>query len=229
MTPTQRALLTRWRRLLASHWVILVVASISVALGLSKITREIFEGPRGGLGSLDASARAWVLAHRTPFGKQVLAALTLLGSTLATLILVSLLAFWLWRRKDHLVTAVFVSAPATAVLLLLGYREVMTRERPPGAAGIVANSSFPGGHVIVATSLWVTLMYLLWREKLLPLGPALLVAVVWPLLVAVSRIYLDVHWTSDVIAGWLLGLSLALAAAAVYERWRVTGGRLGRS
>jgi undecaprenyl-diphosphatase len=207
--------------LLASHWIILVVASISVALLVSKLIKEVFEGQFGGI---DHAVHSWVLAHQTHFGKNFFAGLTLLGSTVATLILVPLVAFWLWRRKERLVAAVFVSAPATAVLLLLALRELMTRQRPPGALGIVANPSFPGGHMIVATSLWVTLMYLLWRERLLPLMPALLVAVVWPLLVGVSRVYLDVHWTSDVIAGWLLGLSLALAAAAVYERWRLTGG-----
>jgi len=59
---------------------------------------------------------------------------------------------------------------------------------------------------------------------LLPLLPALVVAAGWPLLVGISRVYLDVHWPSDVVAGWLLGMSLALAAAAIYERWRVKGG-----
>jgi undecaprenyl-diphosphatase len=193
-------------------------------LALSKLIQELFERRPGGL---DRAARAWILAHRTAFGKHLFAGLTLLGSTVATLILVPLVALWLWRRKERLVAAVFVSAPTTAVLILLGLRELMTRPRPPGAAGVVANPSFPGGHMIVATSLWVSLMYLLWREKLVPLLPATLVLVVWPLLVGFSRVYLDVHWTSDVIAGWVLGLSLALAAAAVYERFRVKGIRPG--
>jgi len=217
VTPRTVSPLTRWHRLLASHWVALVTASITLALALSKLIQELFERRPG---PLDHAARAWILAHRTPFGKHLFAGLTLFGSTVATLILVPLVALWLWRRKERLVAAVFVSAPATAVVLLLGLRGVMERQRPPGAEGIVSNPSFPGGHMIVATSLWVTLMYLLWREKLVPLLPATLVVVVWPLLVGISRVYLDVHWTSDVIAGWLLGLSLALAAAAIYERFR---------
>jgi len=224
VTPRTVSPLTRWHRLLASHWVALVLGSLTLALALSKLIQELFERRPG---RLDHAARAWILAHRTAFGKQLFAGLTLLGSTVATLILVPLVALWLWRRKERLVAAVFVSAPTTAVLLLLALRELMTRPRPPGAAGVVANPSFPGGHMIVATSLWVSLMYLLWREKLVPLLPATLVLVVWPLLVGFSRVYLDVHWTSDVIAGWVLGLSLALAAAAVYERFRVKGIRPG--
>jgi len=63
-------------------------------------------------------------------------------------------------------------------------------------------------------------MYLLWREKLLPLLPAILIGLGWPFLVGLSRIYLDVHWASEVGAGWLLGTGLTVASAAVYERWR---------
>jgi len=222
LTGAPRALLTRWRRLLATHWVALLTASLCLALVFSKVAKEVLEGQPN---ELDARIRAWVLAHRTGFGNHFFGGLTLLGSTVATLILVPAIALYLWRRKRHVVAAVFTSAPAAAIVLLLGIRELVPRQRPAGAAGIVANPSFPGGHMIVATSLWVTLMYLLWRERLLPLLPALVVAAGWPLLVGISRVYLDVHWTSDVVAGWLLGLSLALAAAAVYERWRAKEGR----
>ena len=54
---------------------------------------------------------------------------------------------------------------------------------------------------------WVTLMYLLWRERLVSLLPAFLVGVGWPLLVGFSRVYLDLHWATDVLGGWLLGLA----------------------
>jgi membrane-associated phospholipid phosphatase len=221
LTRVQRALLTRWRRLLAAHWVALLTASLCLALVFSKVAKEVLEGQPN---EIDARIRPWVLAHRTGFGNHFFAGLSLLGSTVATLILVPAIALYLWRRKGHMVAAVFISAPAAAISLLLAIRQLVARQRPPGATGIVSNPSFPGGHMIVATSLWVTLMYLLWRERLLPLLPALVVAAGWPLLVGISRVYLDVHWPSDVVAGWLLGMSLALAAAAIYERWRVKGG-----
>jgi undecaprenyl-diphosphatase len=51
------------------------------------------------------------------------------------------------------------------------------------------------------------------------------VAIVIPLITGVSRVGLGVHWTSDVVAGWLLGVAVVAATTAGFEAWR---GRVGR-
>ena len=60
----------------------------------------------------------------------------------------------------------------------------------------------------------------LWREELLTPGTALPLATVAPLLIGTSRVYLDVHWATDVLGGWSVGAAVAAISALVYERVR---------
>ena len=75
-------------------------------------------------------------------------------------------------------------------------------------------------HATASTAVLVTLAYVLAREGLLSHEVALLVGFFGPLLVGLSRIYLDVHWTTDVLGGWGLGLVVAALSAAAYEHMR---------
>jgi undecaprenyl-diphosphatase len=63
----------------------------------------------------------------------------------------------------------------------------------------------------------VTLCYVLARERIISWPTAIIVGGAVPLAVGLTRVYLDVHWTSDVVAGWAGGLLVAAVAAAVYE------------
>lgn len=208
---------SRWRRLLATYWLLLIAASLGLLLLFSKFASEVVEGELTGF---DAALRGWVLRHRSPDSTRAFGVLTLFGSLPASLLVTAVVATWLWIRKRRLSAAIFASAPVLSTVLFVAIKQFTARARPPGAAAILHSYSFPSGHMTSATGLWVILMYLLWREQLLPWLPAILVGLGWPFLVGLSRIYLDVHWVSDVVAGWVLGIGLALASAAVYEWWR---------
>jgi len=58
------------------------------------------------------------------------------------------------------------------------------------------------------------------REGMISWTTAIVVGGGIPLIVGLSRIYLDVHWTTDVIAGWAVGLFVAALSAALYEYLR---------
>ncbi|MCX6050405.1 MAG: phosphatase PAP2 family protein, partial [Chloroflexi bacterium] len=114
------------------------------------------------------------------------------------------LAFWFyWRRQPHqaiLLVTTFGSAVWINALLKL----VFARSRPLLFPPLVLETdySFPSGHAVAAISLYGLLAVLLWRQR--HYGWALL-AGVWVLAVAVSRVYLGVHYPSDVLASLTIG------------------------
>jgi undecaprenyl-diphosphatase len=162
--------------------------------------------------------------------------LTAFGSlgVLSIITLTSVL-FLLLRRKRR--TAVLVaSAVISGILVSYALKLGADRPRPDLVPHLtrVMSTSFPSGHAMVSAVTYLTLGSLLaraharYREKAYFLG----VAVFMTLMVGFSRVYLGVHWPSDVLAGWTAGANWALVwwliARRLQERGDVEGeARLG--
>jgi undecaprenyl-diphosphatase len=107
-----------------------------------------------------------------------------------------------------------VVATAGGLLVALLLKGLFDRPRPPfdSGAGYIATSSFPSGHSLLSAIVYLTVGALLaratsrYRVKLYFLTVAMLVT----FLVGISRIYLGVHYPTDVLAGWSVGLIWAL-------------------
>lgn len=131
-------------------------------------------------------------------------------------VLVALLLAW---RRQHLLLGVWVLGLAGNGLLIRATKATVERLRPVHGHDwpvVVSGSSFPSGHAGAATVAWGLTAWLLARH--LParaLGPLLLAAALLVAAVGWSRVLLQVHHASDVLAGWLggvlwLGLCLAI-------------------
>lgn len=114
-------------------------------------------------------------------------------------------------RREWRAAALLVAITISGRILVEAQKGWTHRLRPEDHQHLVAAQSyaFPSGHAANATLVWLTLALLLPRT---PRARAFAVwAAVWlALLVGVSRVMLGVHWPSDVIAGWALGLFWAL-------------------
>ena len=88
--------------------------------------------------------------------------------------------------------------------------------RPPSGIAASLGWSFPSGHTAGTTAVAVVLSYVLLRERLTT-GATLVIGALLALLVGVSRVYLDLHWASDVLGGWVIGASYGAGCCALYE------------
>jgi membrane-associated phospholipid phosphatase len=210
--------LVLWMGALAGHWIAIVVVSVFGLSLFASVGREVFEQETGGF---DDAARTWVLAHQFAALSKAFRLITYIGSAYALTLLALIMAAWLWGSRGRHIAAVLVTAPAVAAVLFVGLKDLFRRVRPAGALPLhLVSYSFPSGHATASTAVLVALAYILAREGLLSHRVAVSLGFLGPLLVGLSRIYLDVHWTTDVLGGWGLGLVVAALSAAAYEHLR---------
>ena len=183
-----------------------------------KIGEDVFQHESG---SFDDGIRTWMLAHQTPRLFQLFTWITNAGSTVPILALTAIVCLWLWRRRGRHAAAGAIAAPVVAIALFNAIKLTYGRVRPSGALHFgLRTFAFPSGHATVSMAAASTVAYVLWRERVLGGKSAAAIAALVPLLIGFSRIYLDVHWATDVLGGWCVGLFVAGLAGMAYERLR---------
>jgi undecaprenyl-diphosphatase len=151
---------------------------------------------------------------------------TSLGSVAVLAAITLFVLGYLLLQKRKLEAASLVASLGGGLALSETLKQVFERDRPPieWHAMDALNASFPSGHALLSTVVYLSLGAMLARAvksrgmKAYALG----VAVALALLVGASRVYLGVHWASDVLGGWSLGAAWAtlcwLAERAIARR-----------
>ena len=148
------------------------------------------------------------------------------GTVVLAFVTIAVAGFFLLQRKWHLgiyVAAAVLTGLAASSLL----KEAFDRPRPDLVqhGQVVYTASFPSGHSMLSAIAFLTLGALVagaqqdrsMRVYILSLAAILTVAV------GISRVYLGVHWPSDVLGGWAAGAGWALACWAVSQHLRIRG------
>lgn len=212
-------------------WRALGVAGGVAALALAVMVRDMLGlAQAAGCGgcndwpALDEALHQWLAGHATDAWVRPVVGFTQLGHVgwMITLSCAVLLAL-LWRR-DWLHAGAWLLATAGVGLWVRALKTGVGRPRPQGGWVPEGGFSFPSGHSAGTFVLYLMLAWLLlphlrpaWRW---PVG---LAALAVALGVGASRVVLRVHFASDVLAGWLLGLAwMALVVCTVeWARSRV--------
>lgn len=161
------------------------------------------------------------LAH--PLWVRIMSDVSNAGSPLVMRVTVCAVALLLWLRNARrlAVWAVFTMGAGGLVDAVL--KAVVGRARPSFADPVAhaPGPSFPSGHSFTS-ALGAGVLVLLVLPVLSPRGRivAWVVGASVPLLVGYSRLALGVHWASDVLGGWLLGVGLLAGTTKAFEAWR---------
>jgi undecaprenyl-diphosphatase len=169
----------------------------------------------------------WVLSH--PWVETAMRVMSFLGSPpWFYLLLGSAALFWWFRGAHRRLTVFLLTTGLVGGLVDTLVKVAVDRERPSLVHPIATahGKSFPSGHTMLATygygALLLTFLPLLPRRLHRPAIGAWLATVA---LIAFSRLGLGVHYISDVLGGFVLGLAWLVAMTAAFSVWRVERGR----
>jgi undecaprenyl-diphosphatase len=145
---------------------------------------------------------------------------TELGGAMVTTVVAMVTAAVVWRRCQALALLVLITVLGRSVLSF-GLKAVVDRPRPDlEPLATVSSASFPSGHVLAAVALWGLLppvVGVLTSNRRVWWASVALSAIIVAS-VSASRIYLGVHWLTDVVGSLLVGLLLLWVIEVVLER-----------
>ena len=215
------------------RWLVFLVALVCAFWALAELADEVVEGSTRNLD------RDILLALRTPgdpgdpigpgWIEEMGRDLTALGGVAVLTLATGLVALYFLMRH-RISSMLFLLFAVGGGIVLSGIaKEFFDRPRPELVphGSIVHTASFPSGHSMMAAVAYLSLGVLIARvqpQRRLKIF-ILATAVLLTLLVGVSRVYLGVHWPTDVLAGWLAGAAWAAicfgAAQALARRGRI--------
>jgi undecaprenyl-diphosphatase len=176
----------------------------------------------------DPGVTSWFVAHRTSAATAVFERLTWLGSSVVLLPLAVAVGVVLWRRRrSPLALASLIVMWAAAWGSAAVTKDIVGRPRPSASDWLLAvrGPSFPSQHAAASAAVFGMIAALVVTG--MPLGRRAWVvtaAVLATVVVCVSRVYLGVHWATDVLGGAALGAALVMIAVAVGVWARGGGG-----
>jgi undecaprenyl-diphosphatase len=207
--------------------LVAVLAIVAGVWGFVELTEEVAEGDTH---RFDNTVMQWVGQHRGPkWLEEVGRDMTALGGVAVLSLVTAAVAGALATNKKYHAMWLVLIATFGGLLISTTLKWIVDRDRPQvfEHRSHVYTKSFPSGHSMLSAVVYLTLGSLLTRlvpgmwQKLYLLGVALFLT----FLVGVSRVYMGVHWPTDVLAGWTAGLVWAiicwLAARALQRRGKV--------
>ncbi|WP_183510585.1 phosphatase PAP2 family protein [Paeniglutamicibacter cryotolerans] len=210
-------------------WFVLVITS--ALFGLARRV-HLSIGMKNGPASWDQPILEWMVAHRTPELNQLVTGFTNLGSTpgMATIAVIAV-ALLMWRSRSWWPLILVVVTAAGSLTLTSVLKQSVGRSRPPHGEAVPpyeSSPSFPSGHTLNASAIIAVIAYLMVLQLRSTLAKAATITglSLFIFLMGVSRNYLGLHWFTDVLAGWMIGLGWAALVMLIHYLVVVRGRHL---
>jgi undecaprenyl-diphosphatase len=229
-TPVDRpTLYARWlspEGYLGAHLVVGFVVMLAAGFAFVEISEEVFESTT--TLAVDAWAQSAAARIATPALTSAVVAITTLGNSPVLTVLSIAVAVWLGLAHSKRRLVAFVATMAGGSLMNLALKAFFRRERPFEVSHLTHADgfSFPSGHSMGAMLFFGSLAYVLyftlevhrvWRIA------AVVLCVLATVAIGLSRVYLGVHYLSDVVAGWIAALcwiAVCLTGTEAWIKWR---------
>jgi len=222
MTPllfrTQQVFLAMWA------WIrkhpSIAMALIFGGIGIQAFLELAEALPHGDLWPIDHLVRVYILTHQYPLLTGLAMVLSAaLNWPYVLLLLLPFVIYLLYKRQD-IMAAGLVIIPCLTALLIGLLKHLFQRPRPSVLEVIERGYSFPSGHALSAMVIYGLLGYIAWRCWARKKRDKTLIVVIVVLLVLATgcaRVYLSVHYPSDVLAGWAAGAAVLFGSIALLE------------
>lgn len=200
------------------------IVFLGALVGFGLFAAEVLEGETQ---AVDEAVLRWLEGVRSPTLDHVMLEITGLANAGTVIVVVLLSAVFLWETRHRLSVYLLGTAVAGGQIVNFLLKDAFSRPRPSvvAAATDVMTASFPSGHAMAATVAYGTVAYLvgrLERTRALRLT-TWVVALVLIVLIGFSRMYLGVHYPTDIIAGFVAGLgwtAFVISGMAALEYFR---------
>lgn len=204
------------RPVVARHFIAAFAFFLLAAIGFSVIAHQIREGATL---PFDRAVLLAIHEHAPASLSPAVIALTEVGGPVGTVAMTGTLAVLLWVRRRKFAAITIVASVGGAAVMNLVLKSLFERARPDLWERLVheVSFSFPSGHAMVSSALALSLMMILWRTKWRWLTVGL--AGLYMFLIGFTRLYLGVHYPTDVIGGWLVSLGWVSVVAALISRY----------
>jgi undecaprenyl-diphosphatase len=195
----------------------LIIAAIGT-WGFSEIAEHVMKGRTQ---QFDNAVLTWMGQHRVKWLEAMLLEFTALGTASTVLVVVTVATLFLSLTRHRFSAFLLIASTGGGLILNLVLKAYFQRPRPDVFIAVtsVSSTSFPSGHAMNAAIAYGTVAYLAarlhpsrWARALTFLFAAAII-----LLTATSRLYLGVHYPSDVIAGLVIGTAWASFCMASLE------------
>jgi undecaprenyl-diphosphatase len=233
MTTKQHAWFKAWMGRPGWDRFVHVMAVVTFLLAVAVFLELADDAPEGDYLPLETKVMQAMRNAGEPLGPAgtatVVRDITALGSAVVIMLMTVLVLGFLAMSGTLRVAALIAVATAGGQALNLWLKHTFGRERPDAALHLVevSSTSFPSGHSMASSIFYLTMGALLARtakrrrEKAYFVGSALLIT----FLIGFSRVYLGVHYPTDVLAGWSAGTAWAMVCWFVAD-WLGRRGKL---